>query len=81
MELPATAERQLYLITRDETIMKTDPESKLHDAFLLHNKCRLRAAKAMKRECLYDVPFDARERFLQLLQAVPHTAGITKRVV
>jgi hypothetical protein len=47
MDLPPTLERQLHLITRDETILRADPEGKLRDALLRHNKRRLKVARAM----------------------------------
>jgi hypothetical protein len=65
MELLPTLERQLYLITRDETILRADPEGKLREALMRYNKLRLKSAKGMTRaRCFGAVPGEARERFL-----------------
>jgi hypothetical protein len=42
---------------------------------------RLREARALTIGQLLDVPEVARERFLQLMQALPDTAGITRRFI
>jgi hypothetical protein len=79
LELPHPFERQLYLIIRDDTIVRADPERKLIHAVFRERTLRLREARALSLGQLLDVPKVARERFLQLLQALPDTAGITKK--
>jgi hypothetical protein len=77
-ELPHSFERQLYLIVRDETIIGADPERNLREALFREGALRLREAKALTADCFDNVPAVARDQFLQLMQALPDTAGITR---
>jgi hypothetical protein len=76
-EMPPCVERPLYLICCDSTIREADPTESLYKALVHNNFCRLTAAKTLTAEskCLQRVPVIARERFLELLEATPITAG------
>eukprot|EP00953_Heterococcus_sp_UTEX-ZZ885_P011433 6617-Heterococcus_DN1.PRE.1 len=74
LELPHPFERQLFLIIRDDTVVRADPERKLIHAVFRERTLRLREARALTIGQLLDVPEVARERFLQLMQALPDTA-------
>jgi hypothetical protein len=79
LEKPPGIERPLYLICCDRIIREADPTESLFEALVYNNLSRLTVAKTLTAEsqCLQHVPVVARERFLELVNATPTTAGIT----
>jgi hypothetical protein len=77
LEKPPGIERPLYLICYDSIIKEADPTGSLFKALEYQGLSRLTAAKTLsaKTQWLQHVPVVARERFFELVNATPITAG------
>jgi hypothetical protein len=74
-ERPPLIERALYMILHDRTLRQADRAEELKRAFMSHGLYRLRAARNLKptSAILQDVPEAARNRFFELINALPDT--------
>jgi hypothetical protein len=79
-EQPPALERTLYLILHDKTLQQADPTNTLERVILFNILFRLRAARALTTTSdeLQDVPEAARNRFFELMNALPDTAGMNE---
>eukprot|EP00953_Heterococcus_sp_UTEX-ZZ885_P021288 11878-Heterococcus_DN1.PRE.1 len=77
LEKPPGIERPLYLICYDSIIKEADPTGSLFKALEYQGLSRLTAARTLsaKTQWLQHVPVAARERFCELVNATPTTAG------
>jgi hypothetical protein len=75
-ERPPAVERALYMILHDSTLRQADRAETLKQV-LMRSRCRLRAARDLTTTspCLQEVPEAARNRFVELMNALPDTAG------
>ena len=77
-EDPPLLERALYLMIHDQQILNADPNYTLMNALVINRWCRLRAVKLLDRESVRTfqcLPAVALNRFFELLDATPETAG------